>query len=134
MTNNEYEKLSVEAATGESEIAWIDAHIEHHLRQVDNLMERRRELINRFNLNKGGPMPKITIASLERRIMVLESEKQTLGGQLSINGEFQLEAFKLLLDKLRADEKPCAHDYYLHVVGGLHRVTCIKCGEAYGVA
>lgn len=42
-------------------------------------------------------MPKITIASLERRILVLESEKQTLGGQLSINGEFQLEAFKRLL-------------------------------------
>lgn len=53
MTNNEYEKLSVESATGESEIAWIDAHIEHYLRQVDILMERRRELINRFNLNKG---------------------------------------------------------------------------------
>lgn len=30
-------------------------------------------------------MPKITIASLERRILVLESEKQTLSGQLSIN-------------------------------------------------
>ncbi len=42
-------------------------------------------------------MPKITIASLERRILVLESEKQTSGGQLSINGEFQLEAFKELL-------------------------------------
>ena len=42
-------------------------------------------------------MPKITIPSLERRIQVLESEKQTLGGQLSINGEFQLEAFKQLL-------------------------------------
>lgn len=50
-------------------------------------------------------MPKITIASLERRILVLESEKQTLGGQLSINGEFQLEAFKLLLDKLREEEQ-----------------------------
>jgi len=46
-------------------------------------------------------MPKITIASLERRILVLESEKQTLGGQLSINGEFQLAAFKLLLEELR---------------------------------
>ena len=79
-------------------------------------------------------MPKITIASLERRIMVLESEKQTLGGQLSINGEFQLEAFKLLLERMKADEKPCKHDYYLHVVGGLHHATCIKCGEAYGVA
>ena len=43
MTNNEYEKACVESATGESEIAWIDTHIEHHLRQVDNLMERRRE-------------------------------------------------------------------------------------------
>ncbi len=42
-------------------------------------------------------MPKITIASIERRVRVLESEKQTLGGQLSINGEFQLEAFKQLL-------------------------------------
>ena len=42
-------------------------------------------------------MPKITIASLERRILVLESEKQTLGGQLSINGEYQLAAFKQLL-------------------------------------
>ncbi|QEG07023.1 hypothetical protein CPT_Snoke_077 [Escherichia phage Snoke] len=79
-------------------------------------------------------MPKITIASLERRILVLESEKQTLGGQLSINGEFQLEAFKLLLDKLREDEKPHEHDYYLHVVDGIHQATCIKCGKAYGVA
>lgn len=50
-------------------------------------------------------MPKITIASLERRIMVLESDKQTLGGQLSINGEFQLEAFKLLLGKLKEEEQ-----------------------------
>lgn len=54
MTNNEYEKACVESATGESEIEWIDANIEYHLRQVDSLMERRRELINRFNLNKWG--------------------------------------------------------------------------------
>lgn len=79
-------------------------------------------------------MPKITIASLERRIMVLESEKQTLGGQLSINGEFQLEAFKLLLDKLKEDEKPCEHDYYIRVVGGSRRITCLKCGKVYGVS
>ena len=46
-------------------------------------------------------MPKITIASLENRILVLESEKQTLGGQLSINGEFQLAAFKLLLERMK---------------------------------
>lgn len=79
-------------------------------------------------------MPKITIASLERRIMVLESEKQTLGGQLSINGEFQLEAFKLLLDKLKEDDKPCEHDYYIRVVGGSRRITCLKCGKVYGVS
>lgn len=79
-------------------------------------------------------MPKITIASLERRILVLESEKQTLGRQLSINGEFQLEAFKLLLERMKADEKPCEHDYYIHVVGGSRRITCLKCGKAYGVA
>ena len=48
-------------------------------------------------------MPKITIASLERRILVLESEKQTLGGQLSINGEFQLEAFKVLLGIMKQE-------------------------------
>ncbi|UGV20471.1 hypothetical protein fEgEco19_13 [Escherichia virus fEg-Eco19] len=76
-------------------------------------------------------MPKITIALLERRILVLESEKQTLGGQLSINGGFQLEAFKLLLERMKADEKPCAHDYYMHLVDGVHRVTCLKCGKAY---
>lgn len=50
-------------------------------------------------------MPKITIASLERRILALESEKQTLGGQLPINGEFQLEAFKLLLGELKEEEQ-----------------------------
>ena len=49
-------------------------------------------------------MPKITIASLERRIMVLELEKQVLNGQLSINGEFQLEAFKLLLERMKDEE------------------------------
>lgn len=77
-------------------------------------------------------MPKITIASLERRILVLESEKQTLGGQLSINGEFQLEAFKLLLDKLKEGEKPCEHDYCIRVVGEARLITCLKCGKAYG--
>lgn len=50
-------------------------------------------------------MPKITIASLERRIFMLELEKHTLDGQLSINGEFQLEAFKMLLGKLKEEEQ-----------------------------
>lgn len=79
-------------------------------------------------------MPKITIASLERRITVLESEKQTLGGQLSINGEFQLEAFKLLLERMKADEKPCEHNYCIRVVGRALHITCLKCGEVYGVS
>lgn len=52
-------------------------------------------------------MPKITIASLERRVLVLESEKQTLGGQLSINGEFQLEAFRILLGVMK--QEPSAY-------------------------
>lgn len=53
-------------------------------------------------LNAGySVMPKITIASLERRISMLEIEKRVLNWQLSINGEFQLEAFKLLLEELR---------------------------------
>lgn len=79
-------------------------------------------------------MPKITIASLERRILVLESEKRTLGGQLSINGEFQLEAFKLLLDKLKEGEKSCEHDYCIRVVGEARLTACLKCGKAYGFA
>ncbi|QEG06866.1 hypothetical protein Schulenberg_078 [Escherichia phage Schulenburg] len=79
-------------------------------------------------------MPKITIASLERRILVLESEKRTLGGQLSINGEFQLEAFKLLLDKLKEGEKSCEHDYCIRVVGEARLIACLKCGKAYGFA
>ena len=53
-------------------------------------------------LNAGySVMPKITIASLERRIFMLELEKQVLNGQLSINGEFQLEAFKMLLERMK---------------------------------
>lgn len=57
MTDREYEKMMVEAVNGKtnearSEIAVLDARIKHHAQWVDILMERRRELINRFNLNK----------------------------------------------------------------------------------
>lgn len=48
-------------------------------------------------------MPKITIASLERRIMVLESEKQTLGGQLSINGKYSKATQELIAAKLEIE-------------------------------
>lgn len=52
MTDREYEKMMVEAAIGIGEIEEIDEAIRRYTRLVDNLMERRRELINRFNLNK----------------------------------------------------------------------------------
>lgn len=58
MTNNEYEKMMVWAANGKTqnakaEIGILDKRIEEQARYLDRLMERRRELINRFNLNKG---------------------------------------------------------------------------------
>lgn len=58
ITNNEYEKMMVEAANGKTqnakaEIGILDRRIEEQARYLDRLMERRRELINRFNLNKG---------------------------------------------------------------------------------
>lgn len=52
MTNNEYEKMTVEAALGKEQIRLLDIEIKRHAQIVDSLMERRRELINRFNLNK----------------------------------------------------------------------------------
>ena len=54
MTNNEYEKLSVEAATGQAWLKGADEMIEHLEKQLAEWQEYRRELINRFNLNKGG--------------------------------------------------------------------------------
>lgn len=59
MTDREYEKMMVEAANGKmqnakAEIGILDKRIEEQARYLDRLMERRRELINRFNLNKGG--------------------------------------------------------------------------------
>lgn len=52
MTDREYEKMMVEAALGKEQIRLLDIEIKHHAQLVDILMERRRELINRFNLNK----------------------------------------------------------------------------------
>lgn len=58
MTYREYEKMMVDAANGKTqnakaEIGILDKRIEEQARYLDRLMERRRELINRFNLNKG---------------------------------------------------------------------------------
>ncbi len=52
MTNNEYEKMMVEAANGRFKIEAVDAQIEAHQAALDYLNEHRRELINRYNLNK----------------------------------------------------------------------------------
>ena len=53
MTDREYEKMMVEAAIGIGEIEEIDEAIRRYTRLVESLYETRRELINRFNLNKG---------------------------------------------------------------------------------
>lgn len=58
MTDREYEKACVAAALrpaagGEGQIACLDQMITYYANKVDRLMEQRRELINRFNLNKG---------------------------------------------------------------------------------
>ena len=58
MTDREYEKMMVEAVNGGVDIS----HVMHVLntkiavaeQMVESLYETRRELINRFNLNKGG--------------------------------------------------------------------------------
>ncbi|MBC9813955.1 hypothetical protein H9Y05_15870 [Crocinitomicaceae bacterium CZZ-1] len=52
MTNNEYEKMMVEAANGRFKIEAVDAQIEAHQAVPDYLNEHRRELINRYDLNK----------------------------------------------------------------------------------
>lgn len=52
MTDREYEKMMVESALGKEQIRLLDAEIEHHAQLVDSLMAHRRELINRYDLNK----------------------------------------------------------------------------------
>lgn len=52
MTNNEYEKMSVDAAAAQFKLDAVDAQIKAHQDALDYLNEHRRELINRYNLNK----------------------------------------------------------------------------------
>ncbi|HAF5327238.1 TPA: hypothetical protein G8A89_004795 [Salmonella enterica] len=52
MTNREYEKMMVEAANGRFKIEAVDAQIKSHQAALDYLNEYRRELINRYDLNK----------------------------------------------------------------------------------
>lgn len=58
MTNNEYEKMMVEAVNSGVDIGLVmhvlNTKIAVAEQMVESLYETRRELINRFNLNKGG--------------------------------------------------------------------------------
>lgn len=53
MTNNEYEKISVSAANGEAMLAHADSVIANIEAALVVAQEARREIINRYNLNKG---------------------------------------------------------------------------------
>lgn len=57
MTNNEYEKMMVEAVNIGVDIGLVmhvlNTKIAVAEQMVESLYETRRELINRFNLNKG---------------------------------------------------------------------------------
>lgn len=57
MTNNEYEKMMVEAVNSGVDIGHVmyvlNTKIAVAEQTVESLYETRRELINRFNLNKG---------------------------------------------------------------------------------
>lgn len=52
MTNSEYEKASVQAATGESLIRAADEKIKELEYALEVARDRRRELVNRYDLNK----------------------------------------------------------------------------------
>lgn len=57
MTDREYEKMMVEAVNGGADIGHVmyvlNTKIAVAEQMVESLYETRRELINRFNLNKG---------------------------------------------------------------------------------
>lgn len=55
MTDREYEKMMVESATGQAWLKGADEMIERLEKQLAEWQEYRRELINRFNLNKPAP-------------------------------------------------------------------------------
>ncbi|HBI0435733.1 TPA: hypothetical protein KYJ64_004583 [Salmonella enterica subsp. enterica serovar Dublin] len=52
MTDREYEKMMVDSASGRFKIEAVDAQIKAHHAALDCLNEYRRELINRYDLNK----------------------------------------------------------------------------------
>lgn len=59
MTDREYEKMMVEAVNGDVDISHVmyvlNTKIAVAEQMVESLYETRRELINRFNLNKPAP-------------------------------------------------------------------------------
>lgn len=52
MTNTEYEKASVNAATGQALLEKCDATIQSLERALVTAQEQRREIVNRYNLNR----------------------------------------------------------------------------------
>ncbi|ENP2748034.1 hypothetical protein ACDF60_004528 [Salmonella enterica] len=71
----------------------------------------------------------ITKESLAENIGRLESY-----GDLSLNEEYQLKAYRLLLERFKIDDE-CHHDWIItrkHApeVGYVHKVVCNKCGRS----
>lgn len=71
---------------------------------------------------------KVTKESLAENIGRLESY-----GDLSINEEYQLRAYRLLLERFEIDDE-CSHDWIVtrkHVpeIGYVRKVVCNKCGR-----
>lgn len=64
----------------------------------------------------------VNAETLQAKIERWEGLKR-LYGELSLNEEYQLEAYKMLLKMLTA----CEHEYYAPVEGMLQQ--CTKCGE-----
>jgi len=57
MTNHEYERASVEAAVGLRKLAAVDAKITETESALVYLLHQRREIVNQYDLNKGGKLP-----------------------------------------------------------------------------
>lgn len=68
-------------------------------------------------------MSKVTKQSLAERVKYLESVRK-LG--LSLSEEYQLEAYRMLIDLLGEKTTGCVHDYK-HVGNGV--CQCARCGR-----
>lgn len=69
-------------------------------------------------------MVKVTKESLAERVKQLERQHRVFG--ITINEEYQLEAYRILFDLLSEHASGCIHDYG-HI--GYGRCECRKCGK-----